>query len=303
MWKSLSIKSQLILILLIPISGLIYMTISNIRSSLDNYKVIDSSIESIKNIALLSNGISMISNERGLNDYTYYDASKKGFFLEEKQKTNDWFLKANVNDSIVFKNLKSLQTSLLRLQSNIESEVESPSTAFVKYTSINETLNNLIEREIINCESSELTKLANNYYNYVILKEAVLLKRAVVLQTLIDDKKNENLDNSLLELYFKAKNHERVVEFKLINFRLDDLNKDLVKFKNSVIVSSFNINSELIIENKLELSPDLWWEKSSTIISKFENLEDDNLRFILNFANKEKQSALKSIIVLISILS
>jgi hypothetical protein len=53
MWKSLSIKSQLILILLIPISGLVIMTISNIRSSLDNYKIIDSSIENMKNIAFL----------------------------------------------------------------------------------------------------------------------------------------------------------------------------------------------------------------------------------------------------------
>jgi CheY-like chemotaxis protein len=286
------------------------MTISNIRSSLDNYKVIDSSIESIKNIASLSDGISIVSNERGITYYSHFDVSKKYQLPEAKQKTNEWFLKSNNKDTIIAENLKSLQASILSIQSNIEDKTEKPTTAFLKYTRVNETLKNLIEREIVNCESPELTKLANNYYNYVIIKDVTLLKRAAALQTLINNKKHEEisnsngeLDNSLLESYFKAEDYEDIVDFKLINFRLDDLNKDLIKFKNSNALSSFNIDCESIIEKKLELSPDLWWEKSFPILSKFTKLEDDNLKFILDYANNEKQNAFKKIIAIISILT
>jgi signal transduction histidine kinase/CheY-like chemotaxis protein/methyl-accepting chemotaxis protein len=303
MWKSLSIKSQLILVLLFPILGLIYMTVSNINSSLDNYRDIDSSSENIKNISFLSRGIFEISVERGFYNYSYYDASKKDRFSLEKQKTNDWFLRTHIKDTVISKNLKSLQNSVLILQSNIEFGKETPKTAYIKYTHFNDVLNNLIEREIINCKSPELTKLANNYYNYVILKEAALLKREIILQRLIDDKKNEELDNSLLKLFYEAKDYEKAVDFKLINFDFNTLNKDLIEFKNSSSLSSFNTNSDLIFENKLEMSPDEWWTKSSAIIPKFTELEKNNLAFILDYANKEKKAALKSIVTLFSLLS
>jgi hypothetical protein len=55
MWKKF-IKSQLILILLIPFTGLIYITISNINSSLENYKDINESLENVEHIAILSEG-------------------------------------------------------------------------------------------------------------------------------------------------------------------------------------------------------------------------------------------------------
>ncbi|TRX32404.1 response regulator [Flavobacterium sp. ZT3R18] len=303
MWKSLSIKSQLILVLLFPILGLIYMTVSNINSSLDNYAAIDSSSENIKNISVLSRGIFEISVERGFYNYSYYDTSKKDRFSLEKQLTNEWFLRTHIKDTVISKNLKSLQNSVLILQSNIEFGRETPKTAYIKYTQFNDVLNNLIEREIINCKSSELTKLANNYYNYVILKEAALLKREIILQRLIDDKNNDELDNSLLKLFYEAKDYEKAVDFKLINFAFNTLNKDLIEFKKSSSLSSFNADSNLIFEKKLEMSPDLWWTKSSAIIPKFTELEKNNLAFILDYANKEKQAALRSIVTLFSLLS
>lgn len=90
MWKKLSIKSQLILILLIPFLGLIYITISNINFSLEHYKSIDEGLENINNIAVLSEGIELIGNERGLASYSSFDFTKKKEYLESKQKTNEW---------------------------------------------------------------------------------------------------------------------------------------------------------------------------------------------------------------------
>lgn len=302
MWKKISIKSQLILILLIPFSGLIYMTISNINASIDQYESIDSSSENIKNIAILSRGISEISVERGFYSYSYFDASKKDKFSEEKQKTIDWFLNTHIEDTIISKNLKSLQASVLELQSNIEKEKETPTTAYVKYTGFNNTLKHLIEREIVHCESSELSELANNYYNYAMLKEAALLKRGVILQKIINTNKHQELDNSLLELYFKSKDYEDDADFRLTNFRYAYLNKDLIKYKNSIISKSYLSDSELIIFDKLNMSPDLWWDKSTKIITTLRELEGNNLTSILDYANNEKKSVLKSVIILILIL-
>jgi hypothetical protein len=71
MWKNLSIKSQLILILLIPFTGLIYITISNINFSLENYKDINESLENVEHIAILSEGVELIGTERGFSNYSF----------------------------------------------------------------------------------------------------------------------------------------------------------------------------------------------------------------------------------------
>jgi hypothetical protein len=39
------------------------------------------------------------------------------------------------------------------------------------HTAINENIINLIDREVVNCNYPKITSLANNYTNYVLLKE------------------------------------------------------------------------------------------------------------------------------------
>ncbi|ESU29001.1 signal transduction histidine kinase [Flavobacterium limnosediminis JC2902] len=302
MWKSFSIKTQLILILLIPILGLIYMTTSNIKFSLNNYKSIDHSLGCINNIASLSRGISEISVERGFYVYSIYDPSKMDRFGVEKQKTLDWFTSTKFNDTVIANNLISLKASILELQSDIERKKDSNVTTFVKYTLLNKTLYNLIEREIVNCEHAKLTKLANNYYNYVTLREAMLLKRGVVLQKIINNEKQLKLDDSLLELYFKAKDYESVVDFKLANSDSNDVNRNLINFRKSDSVSDLNADAESIIENKSDKTTESWWKESNAVISKLKESEKKNLAYILDYANDEKEAALKSILLSTSLL-
>ncbi|MGG7037126.1 MAG: response regulator [Flavobacterium sp.] len=302
MKESYSIKTQLILILLIPISGLIYMTVTNINSFLQDYKSIEEGLEKINNIAKLSRGISEISIERDFYNYSSYDLSKKTRFSIEKQITIDWFSNTHINDPVITKNLKTLYNSLLELQSNIENGKETATSGYNKYAQLNRSLNNLIEREIINCEYLELTKLANNYYNYVILKEASLLRRGVVLQKTVENLKHRELDKTLLELYFNTKTNEDFVNFNLVNNRFDDVNKDLIQFKNSSVAQSFYSNSEAIIEWKLQYDPGIWWDKSEKITEKFTELEKNNLGYIVDYANNEKQTALRSIVISSTIL-
>ena len=69
MWKSLSIKTLLILILLIPVSGLVYLTIFKAKNSYTNYTGIENSIQNVNEIANFSEVISLISDERALYDF------------------------------------------------------------------------------------------------------------------------------------------------------------------------------------------------------------------------------------------
>ncbi|SDW52598.1 response regulator [Flavobacterium degerlachei] len=298
MWNKSSIKYQLILILLIPFSGLIYITVSNINFSLEEYKNTEGSLENINNIAILSEGIELIGNERTLSNYSFFDNSKRKVFLENKQKTEDWFLRTHIKDTVISKNLKKLQSSIINLHENIDNKIETPVTSFIKYTNINESIINLIEREVINCRSSNVAILANNYLNFVLIKRAALLKRGVVLQTLIDKKK----DNLLLEYYYDAKTFESKVNFRLMNFELDDVNKGLIQFKDSKELTDFNLNTYKVVENRYVLAPTIWWKESGEIINKIKELEKENLQYIQNYVNGEKQSALINVTVLISIL-
>ena len=298
MWNKLSIKSQLILILLIPFSGLIYITISNINFSLEHYKKINESLENIKNIATLSDGIELIGTERGLCNFSFFNSDKKKEYLESKQKTIEWFLNNKFNDSLISSDLKKLNATILNLHEDIENKKVTPITSFVNYSVINEDLINLIDLEVIYSEYPKIIALANNYTNYVLLKRSALLKRGVVLQSLIDKKNND----TLIDLYFQSKVYIRSVEFKLSSYKQDSINKDLFKFKNSKSFITFTNDAQDIIDNKLQMSPSQWWLNSTFIVKSISKLEKDNLNYIVNFANQEKEVALRSVIILVSLL-
>lgn len=302
MWKNFSIKKQLTLILTIPISGLILITLFHIKSKLVEYNAVNRSIENINNIAILSKGIFLISNERGINNYFYYDKSLKKELIASQQKTLDWLSKADIKNPVINSNLKSLQKQIVELHSNVENNIELPASAYIKYSKYTQNLELLIANEIVICESPILSQLADNYNNYVFLNRSILLKRGIVLRKLIDDENNIKLENSLLELYIKSDNYDESVAFKLKNFKFGDLNKDLIDLINSKSIVSFRNNSNSIINNKIKMIPNVWWKNVSPIISKLNDLEADNIKYIIDYADKEKKTALHSIIILFSIL-
>ncbi|MBC7846214.1 MAG: response regulator [Flavobacterium sp.] len=298
MWKKLSVKSQLILILLIPFSGLIYITISNINYSVEHYQNIDESLENINNIATLSDGIELIGTERGLCNYSLFDSAIKSEYKESKDKTNSWFLKDYSKDTLIFSEIKKLNSTLFNLHSNIENKRGTPSSWFIDYSVINENLFNLIDREVIYIKYPKITALANNYTNYTLLKRSAFLKRGVVLQSLIDKKNNAGL----LDLYFQSKVYVRSVDFKLSNFTQVSINSGLLQFKKSKSYSNFNNDAQSIIDGKMQLTPRQWWVNSREIVNSISKLEKDNLNYIINYANAEKEIALRNVIILVLFL-
>lgn len=303
MWKTYSIKKQLALILLIPVSGIIFITVMHIKTTLKEFDNINQSIESINTISKLSKGIILISDERGINNYAYYDASQKKELEEAKVKTNDWFLKADFKNPIISSNLKSLHKLLSELHSDIQNNAKSPSLVYIQYSNYTQILEQLIENEIVNSKYPKLTLLANNYNNYIFLKRAVLLKRGVVLRKLINVEKQKVFSESLYELYIKSKAFDDKVAFNINNFGYEDINKELIELVESKGLIDYNENSDLIINDKLKMSPDKWWRSVYPIISKLNEIETKNLNYIENFAEVEKQKAIQSIILLFSILA
>lgn len=298
MWSKFSIKSQLILILLIPFTGLIFNTALNINNSIEHYSSIDKSLDNINNIATLSQGIELIGTERGLSNYSLFDPLIKKSFLESRNKTNEWFLRNKVKDSSIGKDLLRLNRKMMNLHENIDNKLETPITSFIKYTQINENLINLIDREVFDNQYPAISKLANNYTNYVLLKRASLLKRGVVLQHLIDKRNND----SLLDLYFESKVYMKRVEFKLANSKLDSVNSALLQFKNSKGFITFSDDAKRIMDDQLQINPSNWWVNSTTIINKIVKLEKDNLKYIIKYANHQKSIALRNVVLLISML-
>ena len=302
MWKSFSIKTQLILIMLIPLLALIYMTVLNINESIESYNQIEDSLETVNNIAKLSQGRAEISIERGYLNYSTYDRSKLKRFSIEKQRTLDWFSKVHFKDTVILKNLKRTLDSLLELQLRIEYHKETGESAHVKYVNLNKTLNNLIKREIVLCPTAKLAQLGSNYYNATILREGILLRRGVILQKIINTQNHRNLDSSVLETYYKAKSDEEYVHFQLKNFKINAVDRNLIAYMNSKEIKDFYIESEAIIQNKSTTSPVLWWNESTAIATHFRNLEKKNLDFITDYANKEKESTLHLIVFTIAVL-
>ena len=69
MWKKLSFKKQLIIILLIPIAGLLYFNITILSSTYNDYLRIENSLEKLKVITDLSRTKNLINDERILYEY------------------------------------------------------------------------------------------------------------------------------------------------------------------------------------------------------------------------------------------
>ena len=240
----------------------------------------------------------MIGTERGLSNYSIFDPILKKQFLESRNKTNEWFLRNRVIDTSISKDLKRLSVKMINLHETIDNKLETPITSFIKYTQINENLINLIDREVFDNQYPAISKLANNHTNYVLLKRASLLKRGVVLQHLIDKGSND----ALLDLYFESKVYMKRVEFKLANSKLDSVNSSLLKFKKSKAFTTFNNNAERIIEDELQVNPRSWWVNSTAIINNIVKLENENLKYIVAYANHQKSIALRKVILLISML-
>ncbi|MFL9830805.1 response regulator [Flavobacterium sp. ST-87] len=299
MWKTLSFKKQLILILLIPVSGLIYFTISNINNSYQKFSRIDNSIENIDKIAAFSEAITLINNERTLNEYSRFDPAKKVDFKLKMEQSSEWFSKLTSTDSIVITSIQEARTILNKIHQNESNNSVSSLQTFNDYTNINNILNNLIEREIVNCENVNLAKSANNFKSYIETKTVANLIRAIVFHKLTHD----SVHSDLYGYYDNMRQLNRNTDFKLKNFNNLKINDEIIDFKNSTVFQSFLKNSEAILNNTVTVTPEEWWNKSTAVNEKINAIKTKKLNHILALAQQEKDNTVDSAIIAIIWLS
>ncbi|MGM8361319.1 response regulator [Flavobacterium sp. ARAG 55.4] len=299
MWKTLSFKKQLILILLIPVSGLIYFTISNINNSYQKFSRIDNSIENIDKIAAFSEAITLINNERTLNEYSRFDPAKKVDFKLKMEQSSEWFSKLTSTDSIVITSIQEARTILNKIHQNESNNSVSSLQTFNDYTNINNILNNLIEREIVNCENVNLAKSANNFKSYIETKTVANLIRAIVFHKLTHD----SVHSDLYGYYDNMRQLNRNTDFKLKNFNNLKINDEIIDFKNSTVFQSFLKNSEAILNNTVTVTPEEWWNKSTAVNEKINAIKTKKLNHILALAQHEKDNTVDSAIIAIIWLS
>ena len=303
MWKKYSIKTQIILILLIPIMGLVVMTITNVNNALNEYRSINQSIENINNIAYLSEGVFLISRERGDNNYVDYDKSKINLLAERQEKTNDWFLRAKLNSPELQSNIKVLNNSIVELRKLTHENLLNPEDIYVKYSDYSQALEMCISNEVINCSNAKLSMLANNYNNYILLKRTVFLKRGAVFRKLINVEKHKLSRNSLSDLFIKGGYYEERLRFNLKNIKKDTLVNDLISFVNSDELNAYNKKAIAIFRDLEIVSPLEWWTDTSDIIVKVNNLENNKLKYILDYAHNLKEEAFRSIVLMFVFLT
>jgi hypothetical protein len=166
-WKKLSFRKQIILILLIPITGLLYFTISNLSLTYKKYLRLEHSLENLEAIANLAKIKTLVNDERALYEYSEINTNH---VQEHKKKLDQlkWRLSnSSSKDTIIKKNMQFANEIFNEISSKRTKKSTSLLDIYKNYYSINSILDNLIEREIINCDDTELAKLANNLKCYI----------------------------------------------------------------------------------------------------------------------------------------
>ena len=299
MWKNLSFKNQLILILLIPISGLLYFTITDVNNTYQKFDRIQNSSQNIDDISNFSEAITLINNERTLNEYAYFDESKKGELKQSMNETLEWFSKHNSSDSIIQKNIDKARKLIHTIHFETENKTASRLKIFNDYIALNQHFNNLIEREIANCTNLNIAKLANNIKAYIDTKSNANLIRCLILNKLSDD----TLHSELYGYYINSKNINNNSDFKLENFNDDQINDEIIHFKNSEEFKSFLTNSESILNNTYKTTPTNWWKQATQVNNKINSLKAKKLNEIIQLAKEEKKQTVNTTIITLLLLT
>lgn len=298
MWKNLSFKKQLIFILLIPISGLLYFTITDINNTYQKFNQIQSSSQNIENITNFSKAITLINDERTLNEYAKFDPNKKSELQLKMNETLEWFSKQNPTDSVAQKNISEARKIINKIHYETENKTGSTLDTFNDYIALNYLFNNLIEREIANCDNATIAKLANNIKSYIDSKSSANLIRGIVFDKLTDD----SIHSDLYGYYTNIKNLNKNADFKLENFNYSKINNDIIQFKKSEQFQSFLTNSDSILNNTHKISAEKWWEQSTLINNQLNVLKTNKLNQIIKLANEEKNKTFNNSILSLLLL-
>ena len=288
MWKTLSFKKQLIVILLIPISVLLYFNIDNFYVTYTNYIRIENNLERLNIIADLSQTKNIVNDERVLYEYSKFNIAKENEFNNKVLESTTWFDNFRSLDTTMTNNILTAKKIHNKIHSNKDNRAFSSAEVYKNYTAINTILENLIDKEISNCDDIMISKLANNLRCYIDSKGAANLIRGIVLEKLI---KNE-IDIDLLIYYDNSKNTNKTADFKLSIFNSNGINNEIINYKNSAEFKTFLLTAEDIINERIQSTPESWWKTSTLVNNKLKKLREARIKSIVNYAEKQQNALL-----------
>jgi CheY-like chemotaxis protein/signal transduction histidine kinase len=294
MWNKLPFKKQIILILLIPISGLIYFNISHLITTYNDYQRIEHSLKNLNTIAQLSKIKTLVNDERILFEYSKFNTSKIPDFVSKITETSSWFSSFKSADTTTTKNILAAKEILDDLHANKNNTALPTIEVYRKYTDINSIINNLIDREIIYCEDVELAKLANNLRCYIDTKSAANFLRGVILDKLTQ----VNTINTDVALYYdNAININKNADFKLTLFNSIDNNEVILKYKNSDEFKLFLSTAAAVMNNRSKIGPSKWWQTSTAVNAKLKSLRNKKVNYVIQYAHQQEKVVLNKTII------
>src|SRR5690606_20681730 len=102
--------------------------------------------------------------------------------------------------------------------------------------------------------------------------------------------------------YDNLKNLSRNADFKLVNNNNLKINDEIIQFKKSAEFQSFFTTSEAILNNTSKVSAKAWWDQSTKINNRLNELKIKKLNDIIELAKQEKEETINNTITSVCVL-
>jgi len=310
MLNNLSIKSKLLLSMVLPILGMIYFASVNINERYNRA----SESANIFNIAMLNIKISSLvhelQKERG-NTSGFLSSNGTEFYKElvEQKKLTDQAvkqLKVHLNnfhsedkrdDFYIFK--KSIineigKLSIIRTQSR--SLLLSADEAIKRYSDINNYFLDFIYSTSKNTNNTSISGVILSYSNFLFAKEKSGVERALVTKMLIDNRyytdnklKLSNLimlQNNFLKQFFKLAKNSEIEKFH--NSIHDQKLADEIKRMETIVLYS---------ESEYDIEPSYWFKKITEKIDKQNIIANELSKQLISLSKKQMDDANKDMLI------
>jgi len=310
MLNNLSIKSKLLLSMIIPIIGMIYFASINIDEKYQNCKE-SAQIYTITMLNIkISDLVHELQKERGKSvgfisstgqEYDI-ELSKQKIITDAKMtllkeylndfniKTkNDIFSKFNQEFLDDFKKLKIIRSKIKNLLLDTNKVIQ-------KYSDLNKFLLEFIYSTSQNTNNIEISTAILSYSNFLFAKEKTGIERAVVTKMLLDNSANTKdklklnnlivLQKNFLNKFFKLTINEKIKEFHK-KIHQPSVFKEIQRIENILLLKDGNY----------EVESSYWF---NTITKKIDNqnlLAQEISNQLITLSQKQKNTASRQMIV------
>jgi len=304
MLNNLSIKSKLLLSMILPIFGMIYFASINIderyekaEASANIYNITELNIkisalvhelqkERGKSSGFLSSHGEKFSNElewqkkltdKNINDLKQYLAH----FNSDNQYEKFTLFKKNIIEKIDKLYIVRTQTSSLLLEINDLIE---------HYSNINDFLLDFIYSTSKDTDNSEISGEILSYSNFLFAKERIGIERALVTKMLIKNNQSKEdrlrvsnliiLQKNFLNQFFKLSENSKIKEFH--KFVYDEkLSSDIKRIEKIVLFS----------DKKYDIDPSYWFDLITDKINRQDNVANELSKQLRTLSLKQKAKA------------